>query len=100
MTGRGPTTIRLAAIQAHALPGKIAANLEHAAELIEQAAGQGATTVVLPVTEPGQHAASLDCVVVVEAGCSGEVTGSRCRRGFDGQMPAPRPPPPRRLRLH
>jgi predicted amidohydrolase len=48
MTGYGSTTIRLAAIQASALPGQIAANLKHAEGLIEQAAGQGATVVVLP----------------------------------------------------
>lgn len=48
MTGRGTTTIRLAAIQAQALPGQIAANLEHAAGLVEQAAGQGAAMVILP----------------------------------------------------
>ena len=48
MTGRSTTTIRLAAIQVRALPGTIGANLEHAAGLVEQAAGQGATVVVLP----------------------------------------------------
>jgi N-carbamoylputrescine amidase len=48
MTSFGTMAIRLAAIQASALPGQIAANLTHAEGLIEQAAGQGATVVVLP----------------------------------------------------
>ena len=48
MTGGSKATIRLAAVQARALPGQIEANLEHAAGLIEQAAGQGAAMVVLP----------------------------------------------------
>jgi N-carbamoylputrescine amidase len=48
ITGYGKTTIRLAAIQASALSGQIAANLKHAEGLMEQVAGQGATVVVLP----------------------------------------------------
>jgi N-carbamoylputrescine amidase len=41
-------TIRLAAIQARSLPGQIQANLDHGAGLVEQAAAQGASMVVLP----------------------------------------------------
>jgi N-carbamoylputrescine amidase len=41
-------TIRLAAVQARSPAGQIEANLNHAEGLIEQAAGQGATVVVLP----------------------------------------------------
>ena len=48
MTDGSKAPIRLAAVQARALPGQIEANLEHAARLIEQAAGQGAAMVVLP----------------------------------------------------
>jgi len=48
MTGRGKTTIRLAAVQARSAAGQIEANLKHAERLVEQAAGQGATMVVLP----------------------------------------------------
>ena len=48
MTGRGTTTIRLAAVQARSAAGQIEANLKHAEGLVEQAAGQGATMVVLP----------------------------------------------------
>ena len=40
MTGRSQVTIRLAAIQARSLPGQIQANLDHAAGLVEQAAGE------------------------------------------------------------
>jgi hypothetical protein len=42
VTDGSKAPIRLAAVQARALPGQIEANLEHAARLIEQAAGQGA----------------------------------------------------------
>src|SRR6516225_203976 len=48
VTDGSKAPIRLAAVQARALPGQIEANLEHAARLIEQAAGQGAAMVVLP----------------------------------------------------
>ena len=48
MTTSSHVTIRLAAIQAQSLPGQIEANLDHAAGLVEQAAAQGATIVVLP----------------------------------------------------
>ena len=42
VTDGSKAPIRLAAVQARALPGQIEANLEHAARLIEQAAGRGA----------------------------------------------------------
>jgi N-carbamoylputrescine amidase len=42
------TTIRVAAVQAQSLPGQIEANLGHAAGLVERAAAQGASIVVLP----------------------------------------------------
>ncbi len=48
MTGRSHVTIRLAAVQAQSLPGQIEANLDLAAGLVEQAAAQGASIVVLP----------------------------------------------------
>ena len=48
MTGGGMTAIRVAAVQAQSLPGQIQANLDHAAGLVEQAAAQGASMVVLP----------------------------------------------------
>jgi predicted amidohydrolase len=48
MTTSSHVTIRLAAIQAHSMPGQVEANLDHAAGLVEQAAAQGATVVVLP----------------------------------------------------
>jgi N-carbamoylputrescine amidase len=48
MTDRSHVTIRLAAVQARSLPGQLEANLDHAAGLVEQAAAQGATVVVLP----------------------------------------------------
>ena len=41
-------TIRLAAVQARSAAGQIEANLNHTEGLIEQAAGEGATVVVLP----------------------------------------------------
>ena len=44
----GKVTIRVAAVQARSLAGQIEANLEHAEGLVEQAAAQGATMVVLP----------------------------------------------------
>jgi hypothetical protein len=48
MTGGGMTAIRVAAVQAQSLPGQIQANFDHAAGLVEQAAAQGASMVVLP----------------------------------------------------
>ena len=48
VTGGGVTTIRVAVVQAQSLPGQIQANLDHAAGLVDQAAAQGASIVVLP----------------------------------------------------
>jgi len=48
LTGRGKTTIRLAAVQARSAADQIEASLKHAEGLVEQAAGQGALMVVLP----------------------------------------------------
>lgn len=48
MSGTGTVTMRVAAVQARSLPGQVAANLEHATGLTEQAAAQGARLVVLP----------------------------------------------------
>ena len=48
MGNAGTMMMRVAAVQARSLPGQVEANLEHAARLTEQAAGQGARLVVLP----------------------------------------------------
>jgi N-carbamoylputrescine amidase len=48
MNRTGTVTMRMAAIQARSLPGQVAANLEHATGLTEQAAARGARLVVLP----------------------------------------------------
>jgi N-carbamoylputrescine amidase len=48
MGNAGTMMMRVAAVQARSLPGQVEANLEHAARLTGQAAGQGARLVVLP----------------------------------------------------
>lgn len=48
MSGNEGLRITLAAVQARSQPGQVAANLEHAEPLVEQAAAQGARLVVLP----------------------------------------------------
>jgi N-carbamoylputrescine amidase len=48
VTGTERARITLAAVQARSQPGQVAANLEHAEPMVEQAAAQGARLVVLP----------------------------------------------------
>ena len=52
---KSATTLRVAAVQMDSRHGDIVANLEHAAYLCEQAAGQGAQLALLPELMPGGH---------------------------------------------
>ena len=48
MTESGAAAVRVAAVQMESAVGQLEANLAHAAQLVEEAAGQGAQLVVLP----------------------------------------------------
>ncbi|MCL7743520.1 carbon-nitrogen hydrolase family protein [Guyparkeria hydrothermalis] len=69
-----PMTIRVGAIQMKCLPGRVNHNLDHAEELVRQAADQGASLVLLPELMPNGYML-VEAIWDTAETISGEVVG-------------------------